>query len=462
MSTAIPEDAPKPRLCHLKKRPDFNGYGFNLHAEKGKVGQYIGKVDAGSPAEKAHLKEGDRIVEVNGTNIGNENHSQVVQRIKAVEDETKMLVVDAEADNYYKEKKIVIRGDMSNVVTYCSDGSSESPSRITNGDAAHADASSAKSFDADAPQPRNCHLKIWPNFQGYGFNLHAEKGKPGQFIGKVDDNSPSELAGLKDGDRIIEVNGENIAKDNHAEVVRKIKSNPNQTTLLVLDPEAERYYKERDIVVSSKDSNVKNIYCPDTQPLKDSSSFTEAEVNHVSDKEEIAEVVAEYANVNKSAEPPTYETAVEKVEEKVEEKRESTHSDTGKVNGQTDGEEAAEAISESIREMEQAVADESHEEEPEKTPAAEPDKAELNNNADVAEHYDVISNVKRTEEEKTPEPSEPKEEASSPTKAPVTIAGITFAGSAKEARERMNKKKRDEIKQQQLTSKDKYNMYMKM
>ena len=70
----------------------------------------------------------------------------------------------------------------------------------------------------DGPAPRQCHIKIWPDFQGYGFNLHAEKGKPGQFIGKVDPGSPAEAAGLKQGDRIIEVNGQNIAQDNHSQV----------------------------------------------------------------------------------------------------------------------------------------------------------------------------------------------------------------------------------------------------
>lgn len=73
----IPDNAPAPRLCVVTKWPDFEGYGFNLHAEKSKPGQYIGKVDAASPAEVAGLLEGDRIVEVNGVNIANENHKQV-------------------------------------------------------------------------------------------------------------------------------------------------------------------------------------------------------------------------------------------------------------------------------------------------------------------------------------------------------------------------------------------------
>lgn len=114
-------DEPKARLCHVKKRDGFQGYGFNLHAEKGKNGQYIGKVDANSPASDAGLKEGDRIIEVNGTNIENENHQQVVGRIKAVPNETKLLVVDSETDQFFKENNRVIRGDMPNVESHSSD-----------------------------------------------------------------------------------------------------------------------------------------------------------------------------------------------------------------------------------------------------------------------------------------------------------------------------------------------------
>lgn len=106
----------KPRLCHLVKWPDFQGYGFNLHAERGKAGQFIGKVDEGSPAEAAGLKEGDRIVEINGTNIGNENHQQVVGRIKSLGDEVKLLVVDPETDKYYKDMKQIVRSDLPEVV----------------------------------------------------------------------------------------------------------------------------------------------------------------------------------------------------------------------------------------------------------------------------------------------------------------------------------------------------------
>lgn len=86
---------------------------------------------------------------------------------------------------------------------------------------------------------RLCHIKKWDHFDGYGFNLHAEKGKPGQYIGKVDDNSPAEAAGLRQGDRILEVNGESIANKTHKQVVELIKMMTGETKLLVVEPEED-------------------------------------------------------------------------------------------------------------------------------------------------------------------------------------------------------------------------------
>lgn len=78
MSDSENKIPPNARLCHVIKSDYFDGYGFNLHAEKGKPGQYIGKVDEGSPAELAGLRQGDRILEVNGVSIKNETHKQVI------------------------------------------------------------------------------------------------------------------------------------------------------------------------------------------------------------------------------------------------------------------------------------------------------------------------------------------------------------------------------------------------
>ena len=55
---------------------------------------------------------------------------------------------------------------------------------------------------------------------------------------------------------------------------------------------------------------------------------------------------------------------------------------------------------------------------------------------------------------------QPKE-TEKPSSPPVTVGGITW-GSAAEARQKMSKKRRDEVKSQNLSAKAKYELLMKM
>lgn len=87
---------PAARLCRLERGPD--GYGFHLHSEKGKPGQFIRLVEAGSPAERSGLRAGDRLLEVDGENVERESHQQVVERIRAAAGAVSLLVVDSVAD----------------------------------------------------------------------------------------------------------------------------------------------------------------------------------------------------------------------------------------------------------------------------------------------------------------------------------------------------------------------------
>lgn len=271
----LPADAPAPRLCHLVKIASFEGYGFNLHAEKSKPGQFIGKVDPHSPAELAGMLEGDRIVEVNGVNIANENHKQVVERIKSVPDETKLLVVDSGADAWYKERKIVPRGTQDNVryirtptdggVPHQPNGHHHEEIAAANGDVVQKDSEPVE-LPPDAPKPRLCQMKKWEDFEGYGFNLHAEKDKLGQYVGKIDEGSPAEYAGLREGDRIVEVNGVNILSETHRQIVERIKKVPNETNLLVVSLEAEKWYRDRKIPVTGTQANVLQLKNPALNP----------------------------------------------------------------------------------------------------------------------------------------------------------------------------------------------------
>uniref|UniRef100_A0A8C3M2I5 Na(+)/H(+) exchange regulatory cofactor NHE-RF1 n=1 Tax=Chrysolophus pictus TaxID=9089 RepID=A0A8C3M2I5_CHRPC len=102
---AVSQQELRPRLCHIKKGP--NGYGFNLHSEKSRPGQFVRAVDPDSPAEAAGLRAQDRIVEVNGMSVEGKQHADVVAAIKAGGDETKLLVVGTLADEFFKKCRVV-------------------------------------------------------------------------------------------------------------------------------------------------------------------------------------------------------------------------------------------------------------------------------------------------------------------------------------------------------------------
>ena len=125
-----------------------------------------------------------------------------------------------------------------------------------------------------APEPRLCHIIKWRADAGYGFHLLADKKRVGHFIGKVDADTPAEAAGLRVSDRIIEVNGHNVTTETHKQIVERIKAVPNETRLLVLDPEADAYYAERGIQVSGTQSNVVHLRTPTARNNNKSSANT--------------------------------------------------------------------------------------------------------------------------------------------------------------------------------------------
>lgn len=65
---------------------------------------------------------------------------------------------------------------------------------------------------------RLCVIKQWPDFQGFGFNLTSKSGRHGHFVEGIDAESPASYSGLKNGDKIIEVNGEVITTLPHSQV----------------------------------------------------------------------------------------------------------------------------------------------------------------------------------------------------------------------------------------------------
>ncbi|XP_076008247.1 Na(+)/H(+) exchange regulatory cofactor NHE-RF1a [Genypterus blacodes] len=242
----------KPRLCVLEK--GTSGYGFHLHGEKAKTGQFIRLVEPDTPASVSGLLAGDRLVFVNGDHVEGESHQQVVNRIRATEGALELIVVDAETAELLKKHNLQCRKEfVTEGIPFPGDSDSDHADARSNGTprGSISDRSETGEVSSDrlsvnskeehgGLRPRLCHMM--KGATGYGFNLHSEKTKPGQFIRAVDEDSPAQRAGLKIQDKIIQVNRMSVTGMQHSEVVAAIKAGGDQTTLLVVDPDTENFF----------------------------------------------------------------------------------------------------------------------------------------------------------------------------------------------------------------------------
>ncbi|XP_028936928.1 Na(+)/H(+) exchange regulatory cofactor NHE-RF3 [Ornithorhynchus anatinus] len=208
----------KPRLVDISK--GSGGYGFYLRVQPGLGGQIIKDVDSGSPAEKAGLRNNDRLVAVNGESVEGLNHDSVVEKIKEGGDHTSLLVVDQETDSMYKLAQV------SPFLYY------RSVHDLPNGAApgGQPDPTPAEE-EVPGPQARLCRLVKGPG--GYGFRLNSIIGQPGCFIKEVQRGSPAQLAGLRDEDVLFEVNGVDVQGEPYEQVVTRIQASGGGVTLLV-------------------------------------------------------------------------------------------------------------------------------------------------------------------------------------------------------------------------------------
>nr|XP_040032487.1 LOW QUALITY PROTEIN: Na(+)/H(+) exchange regulatory cofactor NHE-RF1a [Gasterosteus aculeatus aculeatus] len=254
----------RPKLCVLEK--GAGGYGFHLHGEKGKTGQFIRLVEADTPASEAGLLAGDRLAFVNGESVEGESHQQVVARIRATAGPLELVVVDVATAELLEKLDLRCRrefvtegiplpgrdGDSDRVDARSNGTSAEPPAAPSeNGDAAserseRLSVSSSAKEERGGPRPRLCHVKKGAG--GYGFNLHSEKTKPGQFIRAVDQDSPAQRAGVRAADKLVQVNRMSVIGMQHSEVVAAIKAGGDETTLLLVDAEAEDFFNRCNVV----------------------------------------------------------------------------------------------------------------------------------------------------------------------------------------------------------------------
>jgi len=134
--------------------------------------------------------------------------------------------------------------------------------------------------------PRLCHLHLTGAESSYGFNLYKRKGDDGQFIGYIDEGSPADLVGLKNGDRLVEVNGENVENKSHKKAVNMIRERNGEVSLLVVDSECFEYYKKNKMKITSNHPDVVILYSDKTENAESQKSSDDSEREVIPDEDE--------------------------------------------------------------------------------------------------------------------------------------------------------------------------------
>ncbi|CAL8322433.1 unnamed protein product [Merluccius merluccius] len=198
----------KPKLCYLVK--STKGYEFSLRSVRGEQGVFMTQVSPGGVAAQAGVKTNDRLLQVNGDDVEDATHEQVVEKIKQAGSSLMFLLAEEDTHRYYLNNGIKIGAAMATVKHLLH-------------------------------KPRIINLTKGPD--GYGYLLKEGSNTNAHVITDIDQGSPAAKAGLKDMDRLVALEGQAIQHDTHEQVVDKIRKAGNKCCLLVVDEDTDKMYK---------------------------------------------------------------------------------------------------------------------------------------------------------------------------------------------------------------------------
>ncbi|KAF1644971.1 Na(+)/H(+) exchange regulatory cofactor NHE-RF4, partial [Aptenodytes patagonicus] len=236
LSQMLPADI-RPRLCHIMR--DKSGFGFSVSGPEGKAGSGMPapraspaqhprlplllpagvkgtfqlSVRQDGPAERAGVPPGSWLLELNGASVRSYSHAQLARKLKQSGSKVTLLVASSAVEEFYRLRGLRVTAALADT--------SWLPFKV-----------------------RELHMVKGP--AGYGFLLKEDdcsSGAIGQFLWDVDAGLPAEQAGMKEGDRLLAVNGESIEGLDHQQTVLRIRAHDDQVTLLVIDPAGDEFYQ---------------------------------------------------------------------------------------------------------------------------------------------------------------------------------------------------------------------------
>ena len=261
---------PNARLCTLYKNDmlydsNSSNIGFGIQSKpilNSTIPNYmrVSIVNYKSPAYLAGMEAGDLICEINGRSTLNMSHDESLYFIKSsyeINSYVKILVVSEFCYNWLKEHDLLhtLRYDHSSIFSYA-DYLKYNQRYV----------------------PKLCKIRLFSHNKSFGFNLETLLIQPSStltstnkntanqsyahMVTKIEKESPAYAAGLRKGDRIIELDGINVEAENEMQVTDRVYQafvSAKQLSLFVLDPESDHYFKSRCIKLHSMLPIVKHV-----------------------------------------------------------------------------------------------------------------------------------------------------------------------------------------------------------
>nr|XP_014272439.1 whirlin isoform X2 [Halyomorpha halys] len=206
---------PHVRTINMSRGPPDSGHGFGICVKGGtrESGVYISRVEEGSVAERAGLRPGDTILQVNGTPFTNISHEDALKVLKSCRE----LSITVRSTVPFVQPPPppppppVIQPPLQTYYTWV-DRKGRPVSPPPRFRQYHRDKLRKVEIVVEPGQSLGLMIR-----GGIEYNL-------GIFVTGVDKDSVAERAGLLIGDQILEVNGQSFLEVTHDEAVSQLKS----------------------------------------------------------------------------------------------------------------------------------------------------------------------------------------------------------------------------------------------
>ncbi|PAV61137.1 hypothetical protein WR25_02526 [Diploscapter pachys] len=243
------------------QRNDIDGFGFVIISSLNKNGSTIGQITPGSPADLCgELRVGDRVVAVNGIDILNLSHSEIINLIKSSGLSVRLTIAAPATGTVtplasstlsrmpygqpnYKLPEYQPNGGLyspyNNSSTYATQNGSRPAPPYNHSDGlmpprpTHINgAMHSLNINGSISEQNGCliSVELERGPKGFGFSIRGgqEFGAMPLFVLRIADDGPAAQDGrLKVGDELITINGESTKGMTHDKAISLIKTHPN-------------------------------------------------------------------------------------------------------------------------------------------------------------------------------------------------------------------------------------------